>query len=55
MRQERGGRGDGGEGGENGGWNWGEDLISLCSLFFGIPFCRQKSAETRKKILSIPK
>ena len=40
--RERGGRGEGGEGGENGGWNWGEDLISLCSLFFGITFLQAK-------------
>ena len=28
--------------GENGSWDWGEDLISLCSLFFGITFLQAK-------------
>ena len=29
-------------GGENGSWDWREDLISLCSLFFGITFLQAK-------------
>ena len=35
--------------GENGSWDWGEDLISLCSLFFGITFLQVKICWNKEK------